>query len=94
LVLDEKFINLLRLYQLFEDALAKPQKNPIYVSSMMSELSDVSEMLVERLQWLVQYQFPHSKFIWGALRPNSKLPDKMPMKLQRAVKRYKQERGL
>lgn len=93
LVLDERFVNLLRYYQMFDDEMAKPQKNPIHVSSMMGEMSDVSEILVERLQWLFHDQFPRSKFIWGALKKNKTLPDKMPKKLQRAMKRYLERKG-
>jgi hypothetical protein len=87
LVLDEKMINLLRYYQMFDDEMAKPQKKLIHVS-------EISDMLVERLQWLFHDQFPRSKFIWGAMKQNSSLPDKMPKTLQRAVKRYKERNGL
>ena len=92
--LDEKLINLLRYLQMFDDEMAKPQTNPIMVSSMMGEMSEISEMLVERLQWLFRDQFPREKFIWGALKSNKTLPDKMPVKLQRAVNQYKKRNGL
>lgn len=94
LVLDERLVNLLRYYQMFDDEMAKPQTNPIHVSSMMGEMSEISEMLVERLRWLFHDQFPRSKFIWGAMKQNSSLPDKMPKRLQYAVKRYKERNGL
>jgi hypothetical protein len=94
LVLDEKFINLLRYYQMFADEMEKPQKNPIHVSSMMGEMSLISDMLVERFQWLFHNQYPRSKFIWGSIKSNKKLPDKMPKQLQHAVKRYKERSGL
>lgn len=94
LVLDEKFINLLRYRQLFADELAKPQKKLLHVASMMSELGAIDEMVVERLAWLFHDQYPRSKFIWGAMKSNKKLPDKMPATLQHAVKRYKERNGL
>ena len=94
LVLDEKLINLLRYYQCFTDEMAKPQKNPIIISSMMGEMNLIEVMLVERLQWLFHDQFPRSKFIWGALKSNKKLPDRMPERLQHAVKQYKERSGL
>jgi len=94
LVLDEKLINLLRYFQMFDDEMAKPQKNPIYVSSMLGEMSATEEMIVERLLWLFHKQFPRSKFIWGALKQNRSLPDKMPKTLQHAVRRYKERNGL
>lgn len=94
LVLDEKLVNLLRYYQMFADEMAKPQKKLIYVSSMMGEMSAIEEMLVERLRWLFHNQYPRSKFIWGAMKSNKKLPDKMPTTLQHAVKRYKERNGL
>jgi hypothetical protein len=90
LVLDEKFVNMMRYHQLLEDELAKPQKKLIYVSSMMGAQSEVREMMIERLAWLFRTQFPHSKFIWGTVKKNSSLPDKMPKTLQRAMKRYKE----
>lgn len=93
LELDEKLVNLLRYYQMFDDAMAKPMK-PIELSSCMGEMSEISDMLVERLQWLFHDQYPRSKFIWGNVKPFRKLPDKMPVKLQRAVKRYKERNGL
>lgn len=93
LELDEKLVNLLRYYQLFDDATKKPMK-PIELSSCMGEMNAIEEMIVERLQWLFSNQFPREKFIWGAIKSFRKLPDKMPMKLQHAFKRYKERNGL
>lgn len=94
LVMDEKLVNLLRYYQMFDDEMAKPQKNPIHVSSMMGEMNLIEAMIVERLRWLFHDQFPRSKFIWGAVKKFKTLPDKMPAKLQFAVKQHKERSGL
>lgn len=94
LVLDEKLVNLLRYHQLFEDELAKPQKKAIYVSSMLYEQSDIGRIIVERLAWLFSDQFPRSRFVWGAMKKQRKLPDKMPKELQREVKLYAERNGL
>ena len=94
LLMDEKLVNLMRYYQMFADELEKPQKKLIHVSSMMGEMSAIEEMIVERLQWLFNTQFPREKFIWGKVKSFRSLPDAMPVKLQRAVKRYKERNGL
>lgn len=78
LVLDERSVNLLRYYQMLEDELNKPQKKQIYVTSMLAEQSEKGHMLVERLAWLFREQYPRSKFIWGAMKRQRELPDKMP----------------
>lgn len=93
LELDEKLVNLLRYYQMIDDELEKLQK-PIYVSSMMDEIRAIEEMIVERLRWLFHDKYPRSKFIWGSMKPNKELPDRMPEKLQHAVRRYKERNGL
>ena len=94
LVLDEKLINLLRYYQMFDDEMAKPQKKLIHVSSMMGEMSLIEAMIVERLRWLFHDRFPRSKFVWGAVKKFKTLPDKMPARLQFSVKRHKERSGL
>lgn len=94
LLLDEKLVNLLRYYQLLFDESCKPQKKMIVLSSIMGEMGDVEEMIVERLQWLFNDQYPRAKFIWGAIKSNKKLPDRMPKTEQRATKRYKERNGL
>ena len=94
MVVDEKLVNLLRFYQMCVDELEKPQKKLLYLSSMMGMQNDIGEMIVERLMWLFHDQYSREKFVWGALKEFKKLPDKMPVKLQHAVKRFKERNGL
>ena len=93
LVLDEKLVNLLRYYQLFDDETGKPMK-PMELATAMREMNEIEELIVERLRWLFHDQYPRKKFLWGAIKPFKKLPDSMPENLQTAMKRYKERNGL
>ncbi len=81
LLLDEKLVNMLRAHRLFADALNKPQK-PIHAYSLFAELSDIEQVIAERLAWHFAKQYPQEKFIWGAVKKGSTLPDEIPKDLQ------------
>lgn len=93
LVLDEKFVNLLKYHQLFAVELAKKQTNPLHLKSLIGEVSDIEAILMERLLWLFRSQFPRTKFNYGEVRRFKELPDKMPKRLQHAFNRYQTEQG-
>lgn len=75
--LDERLVNLLRVYDLMERESRKPMKD-IQLWSVLSEMREVGEMMHERLYHLFRSQYPHERFIWGKAKKQKTLPDTMP----------------
>lgn len=90
LEMDVKLLNCIRLNRILEGELYSEKSTPNQVASMIYAQRLLAEMLMERLDWVFERQYPEKKFDLGPIEPAASFEDPMPEALRQAEKQFRE----